>query len=71
MRDKLASLIAEAEAQINNDLPTVEYIADYLIEHGVVVKGYEYFSPQQVRNMSPKEVHENYSAIMRSMKEWK
>lgn len=37
MRDRLASLISEAEGLVNNDLPTVEQIADYLIEHGVIV----------------------------------
>ncbi len=37
MRDKLAGLLGEAEGQINNDLPTLEQIADYLIEHGVIV----------------------------------
>jgi hypothetical protein len=71
MKNRLAELLAEAEGQINNDLPTVEQIADYLIEHGVIVKGYEYFSPQRVRKMTLKEVRDNYSAIMRSMKEWK
>lgn len=38
MRDRLAELLSEAEGQINNDLPSVEQIADYLIEHGVTVK---------------------------------
>lgn len=71
MRDRLAELLEEAEGQINNDLPTVEQIADYLIEHGVAVNGYEHFTPQQVRAMSPKEIHDNYTAIRRSMKEWK
>ncbi len=37
MRDRLASLLSEAEGLVNNDLPTVEQIADYLIEHGVIV----------------------------------
>ena len=71
MKEKLIQLLYEAEGQVNNDLPRLEQIAEYLIEHGVTVKGYEYFSPQQVRNMSPKEIHENYTAIRRSMKEWK
>lgn len=70
MKEKLTELLYEAEGQINNDLPTVEQIADYLIEHGVTVKGYEYFTPQQVRAMTPKEIHENYTAIMRSLKKW-
>lgn len=38
MKNRLAELLAEAEGQINNDLPTVEQMADYLIEHGVIVK---------------------------------
>lgn len=37
MRDRLASLLSEAEGLVNNDLPTVEQIADYLIEHDVAV----------------------------------
>ena len=37
MRNRLAELLAEAEGQINNDMPPVEQIADYLIEHGVIV----------------------------------
>ena len=31
----------------------------------------KFFSPEDVRKMSQKEVHENYQAIMDSMKEWK
>lgn len=30
----------------------------------------EYFTPQQVRKMSPQEIHKNYSKIMESMKRW-
>lgn len=30
----------------------------------------KYFSPQDVRKMTPKEVHENYTAIRRSMDKW-
>lgn len=71
MRNRLIELLYEAEGQVNDDLPTVEQVADYLIGRGVIVKGYEYFSPQQVRNMSPREIHDNYTAIRRSMKEWK
>lgn len=37
MKDRLARLLSEAEGLVNNDLPTVEQIADYLIEHGVIV----------------------------------
>ena len=31
----------------------------------------KFFSPEDVREMSQKEVHENYQAIRDSMKEWK
>lgn len=34
-RDKLIALIEQAEGQLNNDKPSVEQIADYLLEHGV------------------------------------
>ena len=37
MKDRLASLISEAEGLVNNDLPTVEQIADYLLANGVIV----------------------------------
>lgn len=37
MRNKLAELLEEASGLINNELPTVEQMADYLIEHGVIV----------------------------------
>lgn len=30
----------------------------------------EYFSPQEVRAMSQREVHENYAKILESMKSW-
>jgi rubrerythrin len=30
-----------------------------------------FFYPEEVRKMSPREVRENYQAIMTSMKEWK
>lgn len=69
MKRRLTELLEESANVM--DSPSKEQIADYLIEHGVTVRDYEYFSPQQVRNMSPKEIHENYTAIKRSMKEWK
>lgn len=31
---------------------------------------FKYFTAEQVRNMSQKEVRENYSDIMKSMKKW-
>ena len=37
MKDRLASLLSEAEGLVNNDLPTVEQIADYLLANGVIV----------------------------------
>lgn len=30
-----------------------------------------FFTPEEVRKMSPREVKENYTAIMESIKEWK
>jgi hypothetical protein len=37
MRDRLIDLLEEAEGQVNNDYPTVEMIADYLVAKNVVV----------------------------------
>lgn len=37
MRDRLIDLLYEAEGQVNNDYPTVEQIADYLIAKGVIL----------------------------------
>ena len=37
-RDKLIELIEQAEGLKNNDFPSVEEIADYLIAHGVTVQ---------------------------------
>lgn len=31
----------------------------------------KHFAPEDVRKMSPREVRENYAAIINSMKEWK
>ena len=36
MMDRLIELLEEAEGQVNNDIPPLEMIADYLIENGVV-----------------------------------
>jgi Zn finger protein HypA/HybF involved in hydrogenase expression len=38
MRDKLIELLYEAEGQVNNDIPSVEQIADYLLANGVNVQ---------------------------------
>ena len=35
-RDRLIDLLEQAEGQVNNDTPTLEMIADYLIAKGVV-----------------------------------
>ena len=36
MRDILVELLEEAEGQVNNDIPSLEMIADYLVANGVV-----------------------------------
>lgn len=36
-REKLIELIEYAEGMVNNDIPTLEQIADYLIAHGVTI----------------------------------
>ena len=37
MREKLIDLLEQAEGLVNNDVPTPEQIADFLIAHGVTV----------------------------------
>ena len=37
MRDRLIELLEEAEGQVNNDYPSLESMADYLIANGVIV----------------------------------
>lgn len=37
MRDRLVELLEQAEGQVNNDVPSLESIADHLIENGVIV----------------------------------
>lgn len=37
MKDRLTQLLYEAEGQVNNDLTPLEMVAEYLIEHGVIV----------------------------------
>ena len=46
----------------------IEDIAD--VERVDVEEEYPYFSPEDVRHMTSKDVKNNYSAIMKSMKEW-
>lgn len=37
-REKLIELLEEAEGLVNNDVPSLEQIAGYLIAHGVTVQ---------------------------------
>ena len=37
MRDRLIELLEEAEGQVNNDYPSLESMADYLIANGVII----------------------------------
>jgi hypothetical protein len=37
MREKLIDLLYEAEGLVNNELPTIEMVADHLIANGVTV----------------------------------
>ena len=37
IRERLIELLEEAEGQVNNEYPTVEMVADYLIENDVIV----------------------------------
>lgn len=37
MREKLIDLLYEAEGFVNNELPTIEMVADHLIANGVTV----------------------------------
>lgn len=38
MREKLIELLEEAEGLVNNDVPSLEQIADHLIANGVIIK---------------------------------
>jgi hypothetical protein len=38
MREKLIELLEEAEGLVNNDVPSLEQIADHLIAHGVTIQ---------------------------------
>ena len=35
-----------------------------------MLKGETFYSPEDISNMTPKQIRENYSAIMDSMKKW-
>ena len=37
-REKLIELLEEAEGLVNNDVPSLEQIADHLIAHGVTIQ---------------------------------
>ena len=37
IRNRLTNLICEAEGKVNNERPTIEMVADYLLENGVIV----------------------------------
>lgn len=37
MRDRLIELLEQVEGQVNNDIPSLESIADYLIANGVTL----------------------------------
>lgn len=41
MREKLIELLEEAEGLVNNDEPSLEQIADYLVAHGVTIQDRE------------------------------
>ena len=36
-RDRLAALVEEAEGMLNNDFPTPDMIAEYLVDYGVSI----------------------------------
>ena len=40
MREKLIDLLYGAEGLVNNELPTIEMVADYLISKGVTIPVY-------------------------------
>ena len=37
MRNRLANLLYEAAGQVNNEYPTIEMVAEYLIGNGVII----------------------------------
>lgn len=53
----------EAKAIIGNNLPSALTNEEKVSE--------KYFTPSEVRKMTPKEVKENYDLIIQSMKYWK
>ena len=38
MKEKLIEILEEIEGRFNNDFPSIEQIADGLIEHGVTIQ---------------------------------
>ena len=49
MRERLIDLLEQADGQANNDIPSLEIIADYLIKNGIVpvvkCKDCKYYKP--------------------------
>lgn len=62
--ERLQAEIKHLEGHREADIKAVQSMKAALDEK-------RYYSPQDVRKMTPKEIHENYSAIMESMKKWK
>ena len=52
----------EAKAIIGDNLPSTLKNEEYVSE--------KFFTPREVRKMTPKEVWENYDLIIQSMKRW-
>lgn len=59
MKDRLTQLLYEAEGQVNNDLPSLEQIAEYLIEHGVIVPPVKVGETVYVLNQTTGKVYQN------------
>ena len=66
-------LINRQKAEIEGLYKEIGRISKMTVETNVkeMTGEKKHFTPVEVRQMSPKEVRENYQAIMDSMKEWK
>ena len=62
-RKRLIELLYEAEAQVNNDLPSLEQIADHLLANGVIVPPCKVGDTVWIAG----EYRGVYSAIVRTM----